>query len=142
LEETRAPDSTFAWRLASWRALVDQLSGVELVIGRSFGSGFERDIRGHLFIESPHSHYVEMFLRFGLVGITILVLMILHLRQRTRISSITTALLLAQAIYGFAYRFDLVQGLVLGLCMVATGTSESPPTIRAESGSAKPVVFR
>lgn len=74
LEDRATNADTFEWRLTGWQELVRKPEGlVEIAVGQPFGSGWTREVYGLTREESPHSLYVEAYLRFGLVGLALLV---------------------------------------------------------------------
>jgi hypothetical protein len=129
--------ATFEWRLQGWSALVTE-SGpegpAEVVTGQPFGGGWARTMpNGNVVAVSPHSFYVEPYMRVGAAGlIVLLMLYAIALRGtlnewRARSSGGATspepllrphvlhAALAAQLLYYVTYTPDAAQALLLGL---------------------------
>lgn len=62
---------TLLWRVEGWVDLVEEgpSTPVEVLFGQPFGSGFERQVAGRTLESTPHSFYVQTFLRIGVVGL-------------------------------------------------------------------------
>jgi hypothetical protein len=148
LSSSAQSTSTFQWRIDGWVALVtsegpDTLE--EILIGQPFGTPWDRVMPDGQVVEvSPHSFYVEPYIRVGALGLTALLLMyalayrgtlVIH-RRGTKAPAIVTAAVLhtmvaAQLLYFVTYSPVTAQAMLLGLAFsVATGQSsgvESSP---------------
>jgi hypothetical protein len=73
LERSAQSTGTFEWRVDGWQALITN-SGpegtFEVLTGQPFGGGWARTMENGAVVDvSPHSFYVEPYLRVGLVGL-------------------------------------------------------------------------
>jgi len=149
---TRSAQSsdTWEWRVAGWEALLRD-SGpegpAELLAGRPFGAGWERQLvpGGHIVDVSPHNHYLRTFLRVGVLGLAALLgLYAIGLRGTLRASrrglmgdSVMPPIVLhvvlgVHLLFFIPYSIPTAQGMFLGLaCAVAAAVSsdERRPTI-------------
>jgi hypothetical protein len=134
LTDSAQSTGTFQWRMDGWSALVTE-SGpdglAEFIAGQPFGGGWARTMpNGHVVEVSPHSFYVEPFLRVGTAGLAILILLYgIALRSALKSSrsrpltgpvpllrpNVVHAALAAQLIYYVTYTPDASQALLLGL---------------------------
>lgn len=137
VQEVGKDNSTMAWRLQSWRALVEQWAhGGPLVnlVGFPFGSGFARHIEAaqQELTQSPHSQYVTVLLRTGVVGILTMLLayyfavvamrkLPAHTNQGLIDGKLLMALLLGQLLFFVTYSVQYIQLLPLGLSLVLLG---------------------
>jgi hypothetical protein len=128
---------TFEWRVTGWAALITEGGPdgpVEIAAGQPFGGSWERRIYGGVVDVSPHSFYVEPYLRIGIVGLTALLLVYsLALRgtllvgrrsragERALLSPSSLHIVIAvQLLYFITYTPDAAQALLLGLgCAMA-----------------------
>jgi hypothetical protein len=67
-------DNSLLWRVAGWYQLVFLRSAgaFNLLFGDPFGTGFTRVISTAIVEATPHSFYVETYLRMGVAGLCIL----------------------------------------------------------------------
>jgi hypothetical protein len=137
LSRSAQSTGTFEWRVTGWAALITDGGPdgpVEVAIGQPFGGSWERRIYGGVENVSPHSFYVEPYLRIGLVGLAVLLLVYGHALRGTllvargpqayeRAILSPTALhivISVQLLYFITYTPDAAQGLLLGLgCAMA-----------------------
>jgi hypothetical protein len=65
-------DGTASWRIAGWRYQLGELveSG-QVLFGEGLGSYYSWEFRGTEITFSPHNAYVQMVLKFGLLGLVI-----------------------------------------------------------------------
>ncbi len=126
--ETTQKRSTFQWRLDSWGDLIsNHHSATDVVIGEPAGTSWARQIFGETTDVSAHSSFVESFLRFGVGGIALLVLLVFFIfRSRLRIARLTgltpiavTLLLLTQVLFAITYTLSAVDGMILGIFVSA-----------------------
>lgn len=123
--EATSSKSTFTWRTTSWQELLAAHHSVaQTSFGEPSGETWSRSINGQVFTEAPHDDYVEAYLRFGLPGLAILLVLGWRLwRGRYKVDADTDEpggtvvglIIIAQAIFAVAYSLDLVQGLIAGL---------------------------
>ena len=127
--------STISWRYKSWNSLLmEPRSAGETLLGKPYGSGFEKMVEGRTDNISPHNHYVYTFLRVGLTGLLVLIVFYMWLiRSLSKISieqsnGITHALvwiLVAQLIFCVPYGLRYEQGLLLGFAISYAGLGMS-----------------
>ncbi len=128
LTEVTKADSTFSWRMQSWHELVAEHHSVgEVLFGAPAGESWARTIAGSTVTVSPHSAFVEAFLRFGAPGVLIFMglFVVIWLRRRS-ISSGTSLtpnaiglIVIGQLLFSGAYTLSAIQGLLLGVCVAA-----------------------
>ena len=114
-----ASNNTFSWRLTGWRELLqDHVTPTAVLLGKPFGSGFRRLIGGQVVDVSAHSHYLETFLRFGLVGLFATgMAFVLAWRAASAVEPVTQGLrptLVVVIFFGITYRCDPIQGILIG----------------------------
>src|SRR5690625_3170728 len=67
---------SFTWRVVTWYYLINEVIDHDAYI---FGMGLDTTSTGaNLFGLEPHNDYVKVFTEFGLVGLTLFLLMIFH----------------------------------------------------------------
>lgn len=150
LAESASNESTWEWRVTGWLQLVDRLQGMgDWLLGLPFGSGYERLVSDVVTDVHPHSFYVLMLLRTGLLGLALLAVTVLaSLRGCGRTSStglLLWLLVVGEAAYWITYEPTLPDGLLLGLLVrystrVPDGPSLPVPKTRgARPASVTPV---
>lgn len=148
--------NTFEWRVDGWIALFRDSSPegpVEWVIGKPFGSGWERisEATGQIIEVSPHNFYIETLLRVGIVGLATVLLPYGVALRGTRYRGVPPSdqagvltpgllqvLVGVQLLYFIVYSSSPAQGMLLGLaCAVAANsvTDDSRPRSAAASRS-------
>lgn len=127
--QTATDTNTLVWRLEGWSSLLNTVpdSVVTYAIGMPFGSGYERQVRGQELVVSPHSFYLQTFLRVGLLGVGALLLAIwIGLSATSRrdvdnkviLSHETLFLvLMMQGVWYLTWQTGSEQGIVLGLAI-------------------------
>lgn len=127
-------DVTAAWRLALWQAAIEE-GREHLVLGEGFGSYYDFQTSVGNITVSPHSLYVQTFLKIGLSGVLTYVALAAALiailvsswrRIRGRHDSQLEPVLLmglvaacASLAYGVVYAFDPYSMLFIGLGLAA-----------------------
>lgn len=128
--EATSPASSLQWRLDGWRDLLtEHPSMLDWVIGRDFGAGYSRAVEGQMVDASPHSTYVELLLRFGIIGLVAFLalwaIVIARAESISRSVGIQRAgvvgLVVSQIIFAMTYRIDVCQGLLLGILISCAG---------------------
>lgn len=126
--------STLTWRLDSNRELFAKWvnGGVqEYLIGKPFGSGYERFLAdlGHVTNYSPHNFYLQMLLRvglFGLIAVLVSYVYAIHRLWDGRLHDATSgfagylpvaAVLVSSLVFFYPYGAHFIQGLFLGLAL-------------------------
>jgi hypothetical protein len=156
LSSSAQSTGTFEWRIDGWIALVTSEgpdTPEEILIGQPFGTPWDRVMPDGQVVEvSPHSFYVEPYIRVGALGLTALLLvyalayrgtLVVHRRGRNAPALVTAAVLhtmvAVQLLYFVTYSPDTAQAMLLGLaCAVATtqasGVESSPARMTAQRG--------
>ncbi|MFG2824441.1 O-antigen ligase family protein [Kitasatospora sp. NPDC048365] len=122
LASSATNEDTMAWRVASWRLLVDRPQGLhDWLFGLPFGSGFTRLLYGRVVEEQPHNYYLHLLLRVGLVGLIAAVALVVAMLLRTDHRS-PNGLLRWLATAGIAcfcltYALPFEQSLLIGLLL-------------------------
>lgn len=137
VEEVGQKDSTLAWRVESWKTLIEQWAyGGPLVnmIGKPFGAGFSRHITLSQIelTQNPHNHYVYALLRVGLVGL-LAMLAVYYMALRSMWENrnqppthlldpkVSIVLVIGQLMFFISYPAHYSQLLALGLSLVLLG---------------------
>jgi O-antigen ligase len=91
LQDSATNGDTFLWRVEGWYQLLfnnPARNTFNDTIGQPFGTGYERTF-GDVHVPSnivPHNYYIEAFLRFGLIGLLLLIfLYVLGMRRLKRL---------------------------------------------------------
>lgn len=149
---------TFEWRLLGWQELVLEEGPdgpTEVLFGKGFGSGWEREVANLVREESPHSIYVESALRLGVFGTLALLAVILGpmivlwrqpwVRPRQDrygaplLSNATLIVLLASnAAFGVTYFPSPTAGVILGVAASLVSHRISADSSRARLASVQP----
>ncbi|MFA5240828.1 MAG: O-antigen ligase family protein [Sulfuricella sp.] len=128
--ETQQKNSTIAWRLDSWKSMVDDwVAGGPLVwpAGKPFGSGNRRYIesQGMETNVAAHSHYVGMLVRGGIVVLfayfAVQIVALRRLLSRPVAApdwlggELPALFIIAGMVYAISYSPDYMQALFTGL---------------------------
>lgn len=128
--ETQKENSTFAWRVDSWIALIkDWAAGSPNIwlFGKPFGAGYRRyiEIQGMETTVQAHSHYVTLLVRGGIIvllayvaiqTVTLWRLLKDKTLNNQGISKFTLVLfVVANIVYAITYSPDFMQAFFLGL---------------------------
>ncbi|MGD0167863.1 MAG: glycosyltransferase family 2 protein [Gaiellaceae bacterium] len=127
--------STFAWRVKGWRALIaahHSLGGG--LFGLPFGASLKRTIGHSVVVASSHSFYVGQYLRSGIPGFILIIALGFFFWKRrgtiaTRIGLTPTCvglLVLVVYTYGLTYDLNMFQGLVLGVFLASSLPTNGP----------------
>ena len=75
LARSATSTGTLTWRVVGWSELISSWSEnpANWLVGKPFGSGFERRVEGTDVVSHPHNFYIETMLRTGLVGLLALI---------------------------------------------------------------------
>jgi hypothetical protein len=133
LDQAARERGTYEWRVEGWTvSLEDQLrTPGDWLVGRSMGTPWDRRLYGQVVTVSPHSLYVELMLRAGVVGLgSFLLIYLLVLRagllaKDKRLVTLTFAIVASQLIYAIPYKPDLMQGALIGIlgALLASATT-------------------
>lgn len=124
-------DGTLNARSDAWTTLVAESiekGPVVVLFGSPFGSGWERVIDGVLYSFNPHNWYVVLYLRLGIVGLALIVVLIavagrsLILARRSE----ALAVLIALLTYAWFYHLPWYLGLLLGATMLRVSAAQTP----------------
>lgn len=134
VEELGKERSTLGWRVQSWTTLLEQWAyggPVGHMIGNPFGAGFSRHIEmsQNELTQNPHSNYVYLLLRVGLVGFVAMLasyFMVLramrnpdfHTAARVVDRKLLIVLVAGQLTYFISYPVHYSQFIPLGLSLV------------------------
>lgn len=128
LTSSATNQATFEWRLEGWEQLViveGPNTVHDVLVGKPFGSGWQRRVFGIEIDVAPHNWYLETYLRVGLIGLGVFLALLLQLGRRAlwlgrdrRVEvEVVLALLLTQAVYYLTYSPSAVQGIITGVCI-------------------------
>jgi hypothetical protein len=124
VQEAVSHHSTFTWRTTSWTELIGaHHSPLQVATGGPSGASWAREIGGQIVDRSAHNGFVDLYLRVGVPGVVVLVLLGLSLwwvRDTLAIRSglpgtAVALILLTQLVFSAAYSLDLIQGVVGGV---------------------------
>lgn len=144
---------TFRWRVAGWRALIAEgdAAPTTLLFGKPFGAGFNRTFRAEgrtwTTAVSPHSLYVRTFVRFGITGLSLFIVLmvgvvIAHVRfarAGASESQLLVPLGVTLVVFSVAYYLPMEQSLVLGL-LIATAVRRTRLAPIRSPGGGQPYV--
>jgi hypothetical protein len=151
LSRSAQSTGTFEWRVDGWLALVAQggpEGADEVLTGQPFGSGWSRTMaNGNVVDLSPHSFYVEPYLRVGAVGLGALLLLYALALRRTAAASrgdgdghgprdllnanVLHTVVAVQLLFFVTYTPGAVQALLLGLGLAVPAVGYRAATRRA-----------
>lgn len=130
---TSTTSGTFVGRVMGWQALlklwVDSYSPVTYLVGKPFGSGYDRyesDFGGKKVGFMPHNLYVQLLYRGGLIGLGAFLWGVgqgfktlwVKLRHKDdAMAPVLFAMLVAQLVYYVPYGIDYDQMLLFGLLL-------------------------
>ena len=72
-------NTTAGTRTQIWHAVINDLNGITMLIGRPFGYGYGRSIG---WMTSPHSGYIRLIARIGYIGISIFIILLVWILVR------------------------------------------------------------
>lgn len=148
LQSSATDEGSFLWRLAGWYQLLfanPERNPLNDTIGQPSGSGFARVIAGGIVDVQPHNYYVETFLRLGIIGLFLLI--VLYVRGMLRMRRLPSKLqryaypnarfweliLFLQLIYFFTYGVTYDQSILTGLAISGLGFRLWRPAPQLES---------
>ena len=111
-------DSSWKTRTDLWKALIGNLNGIEVFIGQPFGSGYDGGIG---WKTSPHSGWMEILMRSGIVGTVSIALVLLGCAikcHESKVKILVRAFVVAQIVFLVGYSFTIDTGFIIGLCMI------------------------
>jgi len=145
--ETQQKNSTLAWRVDSWKSLVDDwVAGGPLVwpAGKPFGSGTRRYIesQGMETSVSAHSHYVSLLIRGGILAlfayVAAQIVVLRRLLSRPVAApdwlggELPSLFIIANMVFAISYGPDYIQAYFLGLAYaLAVQAGPQPSAVRA-----------
>jgi hypothetical protein len=156
LSQSAQSTGTFEWRLDGWTALITQggPDGVtEVATGQPFGSGWERTMQNGRVVDlSPHSFYVEPYLRVGALGLTVLLLLYAISLRRTASQTwpgeagatagptllrpnVLHTVIAVQLLFAITYTPNAAQAMLLGLGLAVPAAlyrASGSETVRTE----------
>jgi hypothetical protein len=134
LAESATYVDTFDWRTEGWISLLQdrRASEVDVVLGAPFGTGFARQVGTRIVDVSPHNLYLETYLRLGLLGLGLWLLLLGRSAAALRRNDgrggllpnrVLLVLVTTQLVYSLAYDLRTVQGLLFGLVLAAASAA-------------------
>lgn len=115
-------------RMEGWKILLKgyvSYSPREWVLGKPYGTGYERTFGGRHKGYSPHNFYIQLLLRIGALGLLLFLWAHFSLRNRVRVlasgladttvSNVLLALLAANLLYYIPYQGFYLQGAFYGV---------------------------
>lgn len=114
---------TFATRTKAWTMLLTSLSGINVFIGRPFGSGNAASVT---WVNSAHSGYVDYIMIVGYIGLLCLALFmgILIVGAYKKKYDFMSIMLIALLVYWFSYGVSIEHGVILGICLAVLNQSK------------------
>lgn len=111
----KVENSTASTRTQVWNAVIADLNGMSLFVGRPFGYGYASSIGWRT---SPHSGYIRFIGRTGYIGVLLLIFLMADIFIKTRRKTpLIPEFLLCVA--GFMYGYDATWscGVILGVAI-------------------------
>jgi O-antigen ligase len=110
------------------------------LLGKPYGSGYERIVLGRLQEFSPHNYYVQLLLRLGSVGLLLFLWVHVALRQRMRagvmsglsapvLHTVFLAVLTANLLFYIPYGAFYLQGAFYGVMIGYLATRSQPDAV-------------
>lgn len=142
-EDAATNDQTFLWRLNGWLDLLDdEQTPLTVVAGKSMGTGFWRidPTTYETLTVAPHSEYLSIYLRFGVIGLLMLLLFAIrpvirmwrYKEYRTALYPSTTAwavVILISLVYGVTYGIDPHLYALIGIGNAMTMHTNQAPQL-------------
>jgi O-antigen ligase len=132
-------DTTASWRMEGWRQQLSTLRGAKLIFGEGLGSYYSWRISGQTLKVAPHNIYVQLLLKFGLVGISIYLLWALKffrksMAVRKRLTpgpakgyvEMGIVIFGASHAYMLGYGFEPIMLIFVAVALSAVGLSHIP----------------
>lgn len=123
-------------RLEGWKVLLTDYAGYsprEWMLGKPYGTGYERYSAGLLRTYSPHNFYIQLLLRLGAIGALLFIWVHFVLRNRVRriaadspggtLLGVLLAILAANLLYYIPYQGFYLQGAFYGVLIGYLATS-------------------
>jgi O-antigen ligase len=146
---TSTTEGTFVGRVQGWDSLLQQWAGAgprAWAMGEPYGSGFKRP-EGHDGKEvayAPHNYYVQVLLRFGLIGLAAFFAFNIYLfRGAIRLAATPydnmtgyamLGILMSFALFNIPYSPTYTQGLFLGVVLgLVLQYQRKPYTVEVQS---------
>ena len=144
-------DDTASWRIKGWEEQIKKIREVGPVLGEGLG-GYYSWMKGSYEVNaSPHNAYLQIVLKFGLVGLAIYLLLaaqffrkMLEIRKSLAPGPLRACLEMGVVNFGAAHGFMLGYGfepMILAFFGVAVGTARliagSPKTSKVSETSAR-----
>ena len=107
-------NTTFNTRSLVWNAVIDDLQGLDKIIGQPFGSGYAKSIGWET---SPHSSYIRCMARIGFLGTILLILMLTNLiikLNKYKIAYLIESLIVI-IVFMYSYDFTILCGAIIGI---------------------------
>jgi hypothetical protein len=123
IKEPVSDQSTVIWRTDGWGELIaDNDSPSNLLTGNPSGAGFDRIVDAAAIDASAHNHYLDAYVRFGVVGVLLVASLWGLLVVRARLAAEGAGLeprpvillLVTQLAFSLTYALDVSQGIVAG----------------------------
>jgi O-antigen ligase len=149
LARSATSTGTLTWRVDGWSELLSSWSEnpANWLVGRPFGSGFERRVEGSQVDSHPHNFYIETMLRSGVAGLLALIALTAGLlRALWRLGrgsgarglfgpDVLPALVAMQLVWFITWVPGSEQGIVTGLALALVATRARAP--RRDPGRAR-----
>jgi O-antigen ligase len=142
LARSATSTGTLTWRVDGWSELLSSWSEnpANWLVGRPFGSGFERRVEGSQVDSHPHNFYIETMLRSGVAGLLALIALTAGLlRALWRLGrgsgarglfgpDVLPALVAMQLVWFITWVPGSEQGIVTGLALALVATRARAPS--------------
>ena len=108
--------STANTRVNVWNAVMEDLSGLSLIIGRPFGYGYGQSIGWNT---SPHSGFIRLLGRTGYLGIALFIILIIYIVIKcVKEKKYSLGYLICVITFMYGYDFTWLCGSIIG-CYIA-----------------------
>lgn len=141
LSAAAADDGSWEWRRTYWEnVLEDHLSRgpVAAIVGAGYGQEWERPSRQVTHVGGPHNFYIELFVRFGLLGLVVFLgmyicVLVVLFRNRTAYSGTLFSnealmvILVMQLAFYIPFGPTAIQGVFFGMATASILVSRVRP---------------
>lgn len=108
--------TTASTRVSVWIAVIEDLTGLSMVIGRPFGYGYAHSIEWNT---SPHSGFIRLLGRTGYLGFCLFIILILYIAVKfIKGKKHSLAYLVCIIAFMYGYDFTWLCGVAIG-CYIA-----------------------
>ena len=120
-------------RVNVWSAVMEDLSGLSLIIGRPFGYGYGHSIGWNT---SPHSGFIRFLGRSGYLGILLLIILVLYIVVKfIQSKNYSLGYLVCIIAFMYGYDFTWLCGAIIGCYLGCVKKDKTKRKIYIEGGN-------